>query len=79
MNHKVRGGRKEDLLGFTTVRSRIQSYVMQTRNYSPNEKVRSMEGREREEVAGAGWAVGDEGEDLGYEALLYARVLYKCQ
>ena len=48
MNHKVRGGRKEDLLGFTTVRSRIQSYVMQTRNYSPNEKVRSMEGREGE-------------------------------
>lgn len=37
------------------------------------------EGREREEVAGAGWAVGDEGEDLGYEALLYAGILYKCQ
>lgn len=37
------------------------------------------EGREREEVAGAGWAVGDEGEDLGYEALLYARVLDEYQ
>lgn len=33
------------------------------------------EGRQREEVAGAGWSVGDEGEDLGYEALLYACVL----
>lgn len=33
------------------------------------------EGRQREEVAGAGWSVGDEGEDFGYEALLYARVL----
>lgn len=33
------------------------------------------EGRQREEVAGAGWPVGDEGEDLGYEALLYAGVL----
>lgn len=33
------------------------------------------EGREGEEVAGPGWAVGDEGEDFGYEALLYAGVL----
>lgn len=33
------------------------------------------QGRQREEVAGAGWPVGDEGEDFGYEALLDAGVL----
>jgi hypothetical protein len=37
------------------------------------------EGREGEEVAGAGWPVGDEGEDFGNEALLYAGVLWDCQ
>jgi len=29
----------------------------------------------REEVAGCGWAVGDEGEDLRDQALLHAGVL----
>lgn len=33
------------------------------------------EGREGEEIAGACWPVGYEGEDFGYEALLYAGVL----
>lgn len=35
------------------------------------------EGREREEVAGAGGAVGDEGEDFGDEALLDGGVLLR--
>ncbi len=34
-------------------------------------------GREREEVAGGGRAVGDEGEDFGDEALLDGSVLRK--
>ena len=33
------------------------------------------EGRERQEVAAAAWAGGDEGEDLGYQSLLYCCVL----
>lgn len=37
------------------------------------------EGREGEEVAGPGWAVGDEGKDLGDESLLYAGVLWESQ
>jgi len=37
---------------------------------------RGEERREGEEVAAAGWAGGDEGEDLGDEALLDCCVLY---
>lgn len=36
---------------------------------------RCQERRQGQEVAGPGRTVGDEGEDLGDEALLYARVL----